>query len=299
VQNPTSRSPRRSLTHVSALIASMAMASMLAVLLGPALTCAVAQASSSSGAVSASSASGLVLIGPQEGLLLNKTYGYNVALTNTWRYTHVQLRVSVPAAHFQLTRPVALLPGKVLMLRFRVRYGSASLLARGMELTITLPGGRSLVSRHYALRLAPGGSGRSGGSVPSRPPGVYLAENNPSCPLTNVMLKTPYRCIVDIVNGPTVYQHVVLDYVVSSDEYESRPPISVGELPANGEVSVTIAVTYGTDPIGDSELSTAAVQLGVGYGSFVRPVVLYRNKYGVSLAPGQQITPLPTPMVSG
>ncbi len=301
-----SRPYRRSWAVRSGRIALAAMA------LSVAMLCSVAMAGRSSRVGSEVAAparvahgsghtsSGLVLSGPHVGLVLGSTYGYNLALTNTWRYVHVRLMVSVPAAHYQLVRPVALWPGGFSMLTFSVRYVSAALVSQGMNITIVLPGrhgkgGRRLLSRHYGLSLAPGSSG---GHPPSRPPGVYLAENNPSCPLINVMLKVPYSCIVDIVNGPTVYNNVFLVYVVTSSGQASSP-ISIPELPANSEVVETIPVTYGLDPIGDSELGTKALQLAVGYGSPLRGVTLYRNNYGVSLAPGQQIVPIPPLVVSG
>jgi hypothetical protein len=241
----------------------------------------------------ARSASAITLAGPRSDLQLNTTYGYALTVTSTWPEDHVRVIMTVPAAHFMRVFPVNLLRGKTLWLgNVTLRYTAPSQVSRGISVVVELPSshgraGHQLLSRTYSLSLA------SAIAPPARPLGIYLEEDDPTCPLTNVLLNTRYSCTVDIVNGATAYTHIFFIYQTPSSDFASKPKY-IAKLPADGEIKETISVNYGEDPVGDSELTTKAVQLAVGYGVVVRPITIFEKNYGVSVAPGQPVRqPLP------
>jgi hypothetical protein len=234
------------------------------------------------------------LAGPRVALRLGTAYSYALTVTSTWPEDHVQVVMTAPAAHFRRVFPVNLQSGKTLWLgNMTLRYTAPSQVSRGITVAVELPAahgraGRQLLSRTYGLALA----SAAPPGLP-RPPGVYLEEDDPTCPLTNVLLNTRYSCTVDIVNGTTAYTHVFFIYQTPSSDFASKPKY-IADLPTDGEIKETIPVTYGEDPVGDSELTTKAVQLAVGYGVVVRPITIFEKNYGVSVAPGQPVRqPLP------
>ncbi len=241
---------------------------------------------------SGASAATVVLSGPRTDLRALVAYRYTVAISPRWTHRQARLTITAPAAHYLLTRLVNLRAHRPLTVRFTLRYPSSK--PSRITVALSLPGGhgsggRRVLTRAYPVAFsgmgesAPPASSGSGSAVaPARPPGVYL-EQGPSCPLSDVVLEAHYECTVAIVNGGTAYRDVTLGYDIPSTTIVKE--LAIPMLAANGEVKEAIPVVYGKDPVGDEQLSTEAIFLGVSYGTgFIKPT-LFHAKYGVSLAP--------------